>query len=584
MKYKEMQFRIIFFLIIFFSFLSVGEKSQAANPILNFSDIVSGPKMGLNDGYGQGTIVTIWGNNLGGTQGTSKVYFRDSLNNSYESAHVYYWKNADGQLPGGPADLYSFHKMQEISFSIPSTVANGLGEIYVEVDGTDSNSLPFTIRAGDIYFVKTTGNNSSSSSGSWSAPWATLSYVGAGAEGRVSAGDIIYATDGVSESTELAILNSVDGTADSPISIIAYPNSEITLTGDSRSVIMNYYGGALFWNFAKLKALARGGTGVWAFKEGRIVGFEITDDVVTCADGWGGAIAGNSSDGEEAASGIKALGNYIHDFGCDSTGAGHHVFYLTNRGGTPLKSYELGWNYLKDNKVNEGLHVYDQTPCGDWTGPMNIHDNVVLNQRGYALDINGSCTDSQISMDINIYNNLFINSGIGPIFSPDINYFEAIHASGGASLTSHINIYHNTIYGYGEILRPNSAIGISHGGTFNYRNNLVVDTKDISFSSSAKSASISSNNLWYNGGDGNPLTLPIWDNSPLTVDPVFANSSMNDFTLQSSSPAINTGVSVGISRDLIGNPRDGSPDIGAFEYINSSDTASPSNPTGLSVE
>lgn len=42
-------------------------------PILNFSDITSGPDTGLGDGYGSGAIVTIWGNNLGSSQGASTI-------------------------------------------------------------------------------------------------------------------------------------------------------------------------------------------------------------------------------------------------------------------------------------------------------------------------------------------------------------------------------------------------------------------------------------------------------------------------------------------------------------------------------
>ena len=52
------------------------------------------------------------------------------------------------------------------------------------------------------------------------------------------------------------------------------------------------------------------------------------------------------------------------------------------------------------------------------------------------------------------------------------------------------------------------------------------------------------------------------------VGPVFTDRAAGDFSLKSSSPAVDAGnAALGIGIDLLGNPRDGSPDIGAFEYI-----------------
>ncbi len=581
--------KAILLLIIFFSavFVLNTNKALAASPVLNFSDIVSGPKLGLSDGLGQGTIVTIWGNKLGSTQGASRVFFRDSAGVSREAAYVYYWKNADGQLPGGPADLYSYHKMQEIAFSIPSASTDGLGSVYVEVDGVNSNALPFTIRAGSIFFVKPTGTNGSGANGSWSTPWRTLNYAAQGAGGRITAGSVIYAT-GLTETSadgsDAIQYTRISGVSlSSPVSIIAYPNSAVVAIGGNRSVIINWYGLGQYWNFSKLSLRSNGAEGIWTSLQGRIVGLEITENGSHCSDGWGGAIAGNDGIADYGyhtymGSGPKALGNYIHDFGCDSSTTGHHVFYITNRGGIPFLSYELGWNYLRDNKVNSALHVYDQIPGGDWIGDMNIHDNVVLNQRGYAFDLLG---DGPITMPVNVYNNLFINDGLGPALNPNI-FYDAIHVS-EAGVTSQVNIYHNTIYGYGES-SLGSGVNINHGGTFNYRNNLVVDTKMRPFSGSAKSGTSVSNNLWYGVAGG--LALPSWDISALTSNPMLSNPSAGDFTLQASSPARNAGAYVGVDRDFYGNLRDANPDIGAFEYEGSGpapDTTPPAAPSGIVV-
>jgi len=71
-------------------------------PVLNFSDLTSGPKIG-NSGTSRngtadkdGVIVTVWGAGLRGAQGTSKVFI-----NGAEAAKVYYWGSAEPPSHGG---------------------------------------------------------------------------------------------------------------------------------------------------------------------------------------------------------------------------------------------------------------------------------------------------------------------------------------------------------------------------------------------------------------------------------------------------------------------------------------------------
>ena len=49
-------------------------------------------------------------------------------------------------------------------------------------------------------------------------------------------------------------------------------------------------------------------------------------------------------------------------------------------------------------------------------------------------------------------------------------------------------------------------------------------------------------------------------------DPIFIDSQEQDYHLDSLSPAIDAGISLGITQDLDGNPRDAQPDWGAYEY------------------
>ena len=74
------------------------------------------------------------------------------------------------------------------------------------------------------------------------------------------------------------------------------------------------------------------------------------------------------------------------------------------------------------------------------------------------------------------------------------------------------------------------------------------------------------NNIFYNNGNSN---APIYSGSAtvqnnIVGNPLFVSSS--DFHLQSSSPAINKGLNVGLTSDYAGNSISGTPDIGAYEY------------------
>ncbi|MGM0612223.1 MAG: choice-of-anchor Q domain-containing protein [Bacteroidota bacterium] len=59
-----------------------------------------------------------------------------------------------------------------------------------------------------------------------------------------------------------------------------------------------------------------------------------------------------------------------------------------------------------------------------------------------------------------------------------------------------------------------------------------------------------------------------WNNCIINQDPEFEDKGNSDFTLKSSSPAIDNGdPAINIPTDLKGDNRDAQPDIGAYEYI-----------------
>ncbi len=565
------------FLITIIS-LVMAPAAFALVPVLHFSDINSGPKTGLNDGLGSGAIVTIWGNNLGDLQGDSKVYIGNQ-----EAAHVYSWAKANGTNASGPADLYTYHKIQAISFSIPASVADGANDIHVVVNGTLSNTLPFTIRDGNIFFVAHNGSNTNN--GSWANPWETLNYVGLSAGGKFNAGDIAYATDGLTQSSNGGLrIMRLKGTAERPYTIAAYPGATVLVQDPSYRGVHNFNNDSAYWNFSKINVQTNG-NGINTFKGMRAVGNRISNFPGGCADGQGGAISGSnlnqSGADEDVAGGVKVYGNHIHDFGCETTSKLHHVFYISNRGGFPIESFELGWNYLHDNKAHHALHVYDEGRCGDFNGIMKIHNNVVINQVGAGVNIASGGQDPCLSMPVEIYNNLMVNTGLEISGCSNCNHYFAIRIV-MKTTRSHVKIINNTIYGYGESGEDGYALHIqgqgsdtwNFGGTWEFENNIIVDTHNLPYHSPYRKApETAGGNLWFNGGDDTPAAVPPWSAPELNfnnINPQMNSLAENPYTITETSPANNAGVvpTLPISYDLAGVPRGGAGEIsiGAYEY------------------
>src|SRR5499427_8497702 len=133
--------------------------SPTPSPVLYFTDLAGGPRSGNGDtSKGQvanqdGAIVTVWGENLGTSQGTSTI----TLGGVTPTA-IYYWGNATAPNCG-PATLYNqFQKFQCIIFQVGGATPTGSQTIQVTMGGLTSNTLPFTVNAtGRMLFAKPGG-------------------------------------------------------------------------------------------------------------------------------------------------------------------------------------------------------------------------------------------------------------------------------------------------------------------------------------------------------------------------------------------------------------------------------------------
>lgn len=177
------------------------------------------------------------------------------------------------------------------------------------------------------------------------------------------------------------------------------------------------------------------------------------------------------------------------------------------------------------NCAGYGIHLYDFTPIKDWVIRKNIlHSNGKLYK--------GSPKPAVIITrgKHRFYNNIIYG-----------NYAGGVEVWGGASDTLVAN---NTVYG-------NKTYGI------------LVNTGILR-------ARIINNLVWGNGGeeiDNNGSSTVLRNN--MTTDPKVVSVTNRDFRLQSSSPAINKGMTlVEVPKDIkdIARPQGGAFDIGAYEF------------------
>lgn len=568
-------------------------------PKLFFSDLISGPDTGIGDGVGSGVIVTLWGTNLGDNQENSTVEFCDSLS-VCRAAPVYYWKNADGQLPGGPANLYESHGMQEIAVSIPDS-ANGAGEITVTT-GQGATSVPFVVRDGRIFHIKSSGDDSTGD-GSFDNPWQTVEMATSNGS-PAGAGATVYVHDVASgdSMTYRGIYwsnSSALSSKDAQFGLIAYPNTRPTTTG--KIGISSYRTAGLVFskfdvyssNYLAVDAndqpmgaqnvTTGNAIAIQTTRDGRTVANRITDIPGGCSSRTAGAISG-SSKFDDYVSNHRIYGNEIYEYGCAGSSKLQHTTYMTIRSAPDneqIVPWEFGYNYLHDNKTKNGIHVFDQDEgCGDLTGDLLIHNNVVTNQGGAGIAIGLSGCDWYA--DSYIYNNVLINTGLPAAWDGiDVNTSDGASTDAISIWDSGYHgmayIYNNTVYNWNASNvnnGANSCFGFS-GSSDNvaviFNNNLCVTEADKPFvgagyQAGAKLDNISGqNNLLFYAGDSpvnaivpNTLTNTVTDDPLLTV--VGPQVQLDD-----NSPVIDAGVPmIGLTHGVYGVARDDA-DIGAVE-------------------
>lgn len=194
-----------------------------------------------------------------------------------------------------------------------------------------------------------------------------------------------------------------------------------------------------------------------------------------------------------------------------------------------------------------------------------------IDARGATVIVAGNtvtgCADNGIKVDLvgdwaQIDANRELNNPVG-IAIRDVSAFTLTNNIVGGSITASVElagagtgyVYHNTLVGGG------TGLVVLHPLTADLANNIIVSHTVGITKTAGATLVVSRTLLWANGSD------PISGTGVITQAPLFVAPAAQDYHILASSPAVNAGIEVGVSRDVDGDPRISPPDVGADEVV-----------------
>ncbi len=529
------------------SMAEAGTLGSIAGLRLFFSDLESGPSSGGQGG--KGVFVTVWGNGFGASRGSSTV-----------------------TIGGGAADNYPIWSSTKITFQLGAAAATGNLVVHVAGKG-DSNGLPFTVRAGNVYFVTSGGDDTHA--GSFASPWQTIAH----AKDNLAAGDVAYlgtsAGDSVSQTgtyrynASLSIdLNdgTNQGTAAAPKALVVYPGATATVgqeSGVERGLLVPAITGTFdYWVISGLTL--RGQDEALDF-EGTADGWRVVGNDASCPNGTGlsGCIVGG--DGTTPHD-LKLYGNVVHDAAANvtTTTKYYHGIYLASN------DMEIAWNEVRDGKTCRGIQFHDS--AGPNLYGLSVHDNLV---HGTLCDGINFATVDPSQGAVEAYNNVVYDVGTGPDPDDGSSDYACIYVANitnaGSPGSGNVHLYNNTLYDCGSrgtsaagaVARAAGPVGIQMD------DNLILAKAGESYFSGDDSAISGSNNLFFGGSGAASGAVPGSLAGTVTADPMLVAPAAFDFHLQAGSAAVDHGIVTPAATDYDGNPRPQGPafDIGAYERV-----------------
>jgi hypothetical protein len=522
----------------------------AQPPRIFYTDLVSGPGTGGENN--SGAFVTLYGERFGSTQGSVTV--------------------GNGAVAGYPV-------WTDTQVTIQLGPSAATGNIVLTNAAGASNGISFTLTSGNIYFVATTGSDSGN--GSFATPWLTLTH----ARDTIAPGDIVYAMNGVAQTTDdgqgwssCLTIGGNAGTPGAPKAMVVYPGASATIgsvnstaNGGCDTAVRTKGQGESYWVFAGFTI--RGGS--ITVNPNNETGWRIVANDLSCPNG--NDQAGCLELGYEVS--LSVYGNNIHDVGTNlnpgTVTALYHGVYISefNHGvdfGWNTIAYVQGCRGLQQN-VNAGSSSYD----------LHIHDNVIHDTQCDGIVM--TTVDPSMGT-VELYNNIIYNAGIGPANLENSGAWncmtiEGWDPTGYGPGSGTVNVYNNTLYDCGNWTNPpyGGSEGMLLWANEGNANKSMRITNNIIYASTVSpycddlvcSGMTGSNNIFFGNGPP-PANSNITDS--LNVDPKLTSLSLSspNFHLQASSPAIEAGVTLStLITDFDGILRpQGLPfDIGAYQYV-----------------
>lgn len=561
-------------------FLLLTVNAFAANPVLFFSDLTWGPNTGWEQGTTKGAAVTVWGLNFGAAGSGSSLTVNGANILSTDSTYIAEW-NVNGMTPGGGYQAAPTARgMYRITFWVPSTATSGAGTISVTVGGVTSNTLPFTVASGGIYFISGTDGNDTYN-GKYSTrtghtgsdgPFQHIYMYNPMNSGLGDGQYIFYVRGGTytgpadpyysSGGAALVQLYAPYGGPTKQKAFIAYPGEVPVM--DIKNVAYGFEyqsednppppgitGPNSYFTWSKIYITGVNTTGpVGAIDTmgayDRIVGLSIMNFRPTSQLQSGVIWVGGSQY-------ASIYGNYIYNFGYDSMM--HGLYIKTQQEGYPTSNYniqthdiDVGWNEFSNSYSSDfhgGVIFVSKGGTGVPHGGTNDTNNIFIHHNYFHDGTQGEYIymgDGYPYIDqVYIYNN---------IFGPSTGQAGGILMGGGLN---NVYLYNNTFYG--TVTSGNPILYMAYPITAQvYSSNNIyygLTGQTLFFCDGVSQWKVTSNNdLFYNAGGTTltPTTNQYGSGGMFTVtnakvgDPKFVTLG-SDYHLQSGSPAINVGTS-----------------------------------------
>ena len=514
--------------------------ANAQSPNIFYSDITSGPAVGGENSAG--AYVTLYGNYFGSAPGSVTI-------GGVRATNYKLW---------GSSWLW----YQKLTFQVPAGTPLGATSIKVTTASGTSNTVPFTVRSGNIYCVSTSGSDGSS--GNFPSCWKSITN----AKSSMKAGDIAYIENGVTQSSidnyngSLAITSG--GTATNPIAMVAYPGATATIGTTSvpygvRTPAVS--GNMDYWVFAGLTLRGLAAMDLLGNAGWRVIGNDFS-----CPLGSGQSACLHT----DTNTNLFVYGNYVHNVG-DQAGSidkyYHAVYFTTNS-----NHVWLGWNEVAPNPNHSTTSGGCRAVQFYSTGGSDQFDLHVFNNRIHDAICDGInfSTVNPNNGTVEAYNNVVYHVGTGPDPSNGSSNYSCVVAGSSGSPTVPVKVYNNTFYDCGGQKTSDSG-ALAPYTSMKADNNIVYQLSGESFVNSNESTSLVSGtrNVWY-GVSG----APSGTTGSLTSNPLLANPAGFAFGLQSGSPAIDVGINTAVTTDFLGvtRPQGAGYDVGAYESYSGSVT------------